>query len=58
MGNLVMTPVSTELDAVVVRARMVKREADRFVVNVGNSPVAGRANGKGDARSFAHGLDR
>lgn len=31
-----MTPVSTELDAVVVRARMVKREADRFVVNVGN----------------------
>ncbi|MFQ8806978.1 MAG: carboxypeptidase regulatory-like domain-containing protein [Alistipes indistinctus] len=41
MGNLVMTPVSTELDAVVVRARMVKREADRFdVVNVGNSPVA------------------
>ena len=40
MGNFVMTPVSMELDAVVVRARMVKREADRFVVNVGNSPVA------------------
>ena len=40
MGDVVIEPVDMELDAVVVQAQMIRREPDRFVVNVGDSPLA------------------
>ncbi len=40
LGDLMLTPSATEIDAVEVRGEMVTREADRFVVDVANSPVA------------------
>lgn len=40
LGDVVIEPVWTELDGVVVQAKMIEREADRFIVNVGNSPLA------------------
>ncbi len=40
MGTVSMQPVPTEAGTVTVTARAITREADRFVVNVANSPVA------------------
>ena len=40
MGDVVMEESSTEIDEVVVSAQMIRREADRFVVDVANSTAA------------------
>lgn len=40
MGPVAMMPVSTEAGEVTITARAITREADRFVVNVANSPAA------------------
>ncbi|MBR5863980.1 MAG: outer membrane beta-barrel protein [Alistipes sp.] len=40
LGDLVMNEASTEIGEVVVSAQMIRREADRFVVDVANSDSA------------------
>lgn len=40
LGDLTLTESSTEIEEVVVKAQLIRREADRFVVDVANSPVA------------------
>ena len=40
LGEIVLEPSSTDIDGVVVEARLIRREADRFVVDVANSPAA------------------
>ena len=40
MGTTILESDDTEIDEVVVTAQLIRREADRFVVDVANSPVA------------------
>lgn len=40
LGDFVLCASATEIEDVVVQAQIVRREADRFVVDVANSPVA------------------
>lgn len=40
LGELVLESDETAIDEVVVTAQLIRREADRFVVDVANSPVA------------------
>lgn len=40
MGDVVLKESSTEIDEVIVKAQMIRREADRFVVDVSNSAAA------------------
>lgn len=40
LGDFVLCSSATEIEDVVVQAQIVRREADRFVVDVANSPVA------------------
>lgn len=40
LGELILTESSTQIEEVVVKAQLIRREADRFVVDVANSPVA------------------
>lgn len=40
LGELVMNPSSTAIESVEVRGQLIRREADRFVVNVAGSPAA------------------
>ena len=40
LGDLILTESATEIEEVVVKAQLIRREADRFVVDVANSPVA------------------
>ncbi len=40
LGDFVLRSSSTEIEGVVVQAQIIRREADRFVVDVANSPVA------------------
>ncbi|MBR5281888.1 MAG: carboxypeptidase-like regulatory domain-containing protein, partial [Alistipes sp.] len=40
LGDIVMQEASTEIGEVVVSAQMIRREADRFVVDVANSDSA------------------
>lgn len=40
LGTFVMQPTSTQIEGVVVKGQLIRREADRFVVDVANSPVA------------------
>lgn len=40
LGRMVLAPATVEMDAVVVKRQAIVREADRFVVNVAESPQA------------------
>ncbi len=40
LGDIVLYSASTKIDDVVVEAKLIRREADRFVVDVANSPLA------------------
>lgn len=40
LGNIVLEADSEQIDEVVVTAQLIRREADRFVVDVANSPIA------------------
>lgn len=40
MGDIALEPDSETIDEVVVTANLIRREADRFVVDVANSPVS------------------
>lgn len=40
LGDIVLEPSSTDIEGVVVEAQLIRREADRFVVDVANSPAA------------------
>ena len=40
MGVITLKESSTEIDDVIVKAQMIRREADRFVVDVANSDAA------------------
>lgn len=40
LGNFVMRASATDIEGVVVKAQLVRREADRFVVDVANAPAA------------------
>lgn len=40
LGDITLEQDSTEIDEVVVTAQLIRREADRFVVDIANSPVA------------------
>lgn len=46
LGDLTMAEASTEISEVVVSAQMIRREADRFVVDVANSDAAIGRNGE------------
>lgn len=40
LGDFVMRTSATDIESVEVKARLVRREADRFVVDVANAPAA------------------
>ena len=40
LGDLVLQPSAIGMEAVVVKGEMITREADRFMVNVANTPLA------------------
>ena len=40
LGNIVLEEDSENIDEVVVTAQLIRREADRFVVDIANSPIA------------------
>ena len=40
LGDLILLDSSTAIEEVVVKAQLIRREADRFVVDVANSPLA------------------
>ena len=40
LGIFTLTPSARQIEGVVVRARLIRREADRFVVDVANTPAA------------------
>ena len=40
LGDIVLESESTNIDEVVVTAQLIRREADRFVVDVANSPLS------------------
>ena len=40
LGDITLTTESTKIDEVVVTAQLIRREADRFVVDVANSPMS------------------
>lgn len=40
LGEIVLSSDETAIDEVVVTAQLIRREADRFVVDVANSPIA------------------
>ncbi|WP_295936606.1 outer membrane beta-barrel protein [uncultured Alistipes sp.] len=40
LGDIVMKNSSTQIESVEVKGQIIRREADRFVVNVANSPAA------------------
>ena len=40
LGDITLKTESTEIDEVVVTAQLIRREADRFVVDVANSPMS------------------
>ncbi len=43
LGDIVLKPSSTEIDDVVVTAQLIRREADRFVMDIANAPsLAGK----------------
>ncbi len=45
LDNIVLTPSSNRIDAVVVSAQLIRREADRFIVDVANSTASLGKNG-------------
>ena len=40
IGDIILEEESAKIDEVVVKAQLIRREADRFVVDVANSPIA------------------
>ena len=40
LGDIVLKNSATQIEGVVVKARLIRREADRFVVDVANTPAA------------------
>lgn len=40
LGQFVMKNAATQIEGVVVKGQLIRREADRFVVNVANTPAA------------------
>lgn len=40
LGDFVLRASATEIEGVVVQSQIIRREADRFVVDVANSPIA------------------
>ena len=55
LRDLVLTPSSIQLEEVVVRGNFISRQADRFVMNIGNIPLAMGRDGK-DILSLAPGV--
>lgn len=47
LGDFVLRSSATQIEGVVVKARIVRREADRFVVDVANAPAAAGRDGAG-----------
>ena len=45
LGDFVLRSSATQIEGVVVKARIVRREADRFVVDVANAPAAAGRDG-------------
>lgn len=45
LGDIVLTPASTEIDDVVVTAQLIRREADRFVMDIANAPALAGKDG-------------
>ena len=45
LDNIVLIPSSNRIDAVVVSAQLIRREADRFIVDVANSTASLGKNG-------------
>ncbi|MEG0789282.1 MAG: outer membrane beta-barrel protein [Alistipes sp.] len=45
LGDFTLKSSSTDIEGVVVKAQLIRREADRFIVDVANSPVAIGKNG-------------
>lgn len=45
LGDIVLKTSSTAIEGVVVKAQLIRREADRFVVDVANSPIAANKDG-------------
>lgn len=45
LGNFVMKSSATAIESVVVKAQLIRREADRFVVDVANAPAAAGKDG-------------
>ena len=39
LGDIVLKSSSTQIEGVVVKAQLIRREADRFVVDVANAPA-------------------
>lgn len=40
LGDIVLKSSSTQIEGVVVKAQLIRREADRFIVDVANAPAA------------------
>ncbi len=40
LGDIVLKNAATQIESVVVKAQLIRREADRFVVDVANAPAA------------------
>lgn len=55
LRDIVLTPSSIQLEEVVVRGNFISRQADRFVMNIGNIPLAMGRDGK-DILSLAPGV--
>ena len=55
LGDLVLNPSYIQLEEVIVRGNFISRQADRFVMNVGNIPLAMGRDGK-DILSLAPGV--
>lgn len=57
LGDFVLRSSATQIEGVVVKARIVRREADRFVVDVANAPAAAGRDGAGAARTRSRRMD-
>ena len=42
LGDIVLKSSSTQIEGVVVKAQLIRREADRFIVDVANAPAIGK----------------
>ena len=57
LGDFVLRASATQIEGVVVKARIVRREADRFVVDVADAPAAAGRDGAEPARTRSRRMD-